>query len=78
MARFDTGVSRYIKAQAMVEVGFPVDWRGSVEIACKHCPYFSRSTGRCNLTQSVVNFPDKFVGEQCPLEPIEEEVQENA
>lgn len=72
MANFDTGVSRYIKARAVVEVGFPVDWRGSVEIACKHCNYFSRSTGRCNLTQRVVNYPEKYVGEDCPLEPIEE------
>lgn len=78
MANFDTGVSRYIKARAVVEVGFPVDWRGSVEINCMHCPFFNRSTGRCNLTQSVVAFPTKYVGSECPLEPIEEEeVQEH-
>lgn len=73
MANFETGVSRYIKARAVVEVGFPVDWRGSVEIACKHCPFYRPSTRQCGLTQSVVNYPEKFVGDCCPLEPIEGE-----
>ena len=27
MANFDTGVARYIKTRAVVEVGFPVDHR---------------------------------------------------
>ena len=74
MANFDTGVMRYIKARAVVEVGFPVDWRGSVEIACKHCQFFVRSTNRCGLTQQVVNYPDKFVGNECPLEEVKEDV----
>lgn len=73
MACFDTGVSRFIKTRAVVEVGFPVDWRGSVEIACKHCPFYVRATQKCALNQSVVNFPDKFVGSECPLEMIESE-----
>ena len=72
MANFDTGVSRYIKARAVVEVGFPVDWRGSVDISCKQCNFFVRATQRCGLTQQVVNFPEKYVGDSCPLEPVEE------
>ncbi len=72
MANFDTGVSRYIKTRAVVEVAFPVDWRGSVEIACKHCPFYVRATQRCALNQAVVNFPEKYVGSECPLEIIEE------
>lgn len=73
MACFDSGVQRYIKTKAVVHQSFPVDWRGSVEIACKHCNYFDRAKQRCWLTQQVVNFPDKYVGECCPLEIIEEE-----
>ena len=73
MANFDTGVARYIKTRAVVEVGFPVDHRGSVEISCRHCPFFIKSQVRCGLTQQVVNFPEKYVGESCPLEIIEEE-----
>lgn len=72
MANFDTGVSKYIKTRAVVETYFPVDWRGSVEIACKHCNYFVRANQRCGLTQQVVNFPERYVGECCPLEVIEE------
>lgn len=77
MANFDTGVSRYVKTRAVVEVGFPVDWRGSVEIACKHCPYYVRATQKCALNQAVVNYPEKFVGSECPLEIVEEEVKED-
>lgn len=73
MANFKSGVSRYIKARAVVEVGFPVDLRGSMEIACKHCPFFERAKNRCWLTQDVVNFPDKYVGDTCPLEEVNEE-----
>lgn len=73
MPNFDDGVKRYIKARAVVEVGFPVDWRDSAEIACKHCPFFVRATNRCGLTQDVVNFPDRYVGSTCPLEAVEEE-----
>lgn len=77
MANFDTGVSRFIKTRAVVEVGFPVDWRGNVEIACKHCNFFVQATRKCGLTQTVVNFPEKYVGNDCPLEIIEEEENEN-
>lgn len=72
MANFEDGVKRYIKARAVVEVGFPVDWRDSVEIACKHCPFYIVATRKCGLTHDVVYFPEKYVGSNCPLEPIEE------
>jgi hypothetical protein len=74
MANFDTGVKRYIKTYAVVEVFFPVDWKDNPEVACKHCPFFVRSSQRCGLTQSVVNFPDKYVGECCPLEEVRYDV----
>ncbi len=73
MANFDTGVMKYIKAVAVVETGFPVDWKGNAEIACKHCNFFVRATQRCGLTQQIVNFPDKYVGETCPLQEVTEE-----
>jgi hypothetical protein len=75
MANFDSGVKRYIKARATVEVFFPVDWRDSAEIACKHCKFFVRSTMRCGLNQEVVNYPERYVGECCPLEEVIEDVQ---
>lgn len=73
MANFETGVKRYIMAQAVVTVGFPVDWRDNAEIACKHCNFFVKATQRCGLTQQIVNYPDKYVGECCPLEEITEQ-----
>lgn len=73
MANFESGVKRYIKGRVTLEVGFPVDWRDNPEIACKHCRFFVRATNRCGLTQDVVNYPDKYVGETCPLELVEEE-----
>jgi hypothetical protein len=73
MANFDNGVARYIKAVAVVEVNFPVDFKGREEIACKHCQFYVRSTQRCGLNQQVVNYPEYYVGVDCPLEPIEEE-----
>ena len=72
MANFETGVKAYVKARATVEVFFPIDWRGSVEIACKHCPFYVKATQRCGLNQEVVNFPDRYVGRECPLEEVKE------
>ncbi len=78
MANFEDGVKRFIKCQATVFVNFPVDWRDSAEVACKHCQFFVHSTRKCGLTQSVVNFPEKYVGCDCPLEEIiEDEENEN-
>lgn len=72
MANFDSGVARYIKARAVVEVNFPVDWKGNADIACKHCPFYVRATQRCGLNQSIVNYPEKYVGEDCPLQEVTE------
>ena len=73
MACFDTGVSRYIKMRAVIEQSFPVDWKGNVDISCKHCEFYVRATQRCALAQKVVNYPEKYRGECCPLEFVEEE-----
>ena len=73
MPNFDSGVKRYIKTRAVVEVGFPVDWKDKASIACKHCPFYVRATFRCGLNQTLINYPDTYVGEYCPLEIVEEE-----
>lgn len=71
MANFENGVARYVIGQATVTVGFPVDFRGNEEIACKHCKFFVRATTRCALNQEMVNYPEKYVGVHCPLERID-------
>lgn len=73
MPNFDSGVKRFIKATATVFVSFPVDWADRPDIACKHCQFFVRATQRCALTQSVVNYPEKYIGADCPLEEVTEE-----
>ncbi len=71
MACFDSGVKGYIKARAVVEVSFPIDWKDNAEIACKHCQYYIRATQKCALNSEVVNYPEKFVGANCPLIQVE-------
>ena len=71
MANFDNGVASYVIGRAVVEVGFPVDFKGNAEIACKHCKFYVRATQRCALNQEIVNYPEKYVGVNCPLERID-------
>lgn len=71
MSDFSSGVKRYIKAQATVQVSFPVDWKDNAEIACKHCQFYIRATQRCALNQEVVNYPERYVGSECPLIQVE-------
>lgn len=73
MANFENGVARYIKGRVTLTVGFPVDFRGNAEIACKHCKFYVRATQRCALNQEMINFPEKYVGVNCPLERFEDD-----
>ena len=77
MASFENGVKRYITATATVTVHFPVDWHENAEVACKHCNFYVRATQRCGLTQTIVNYPERFVGVDCPLEEVTEDVSGN-
>lgn len=73
MANFDSGVSGYIVGYAIIEVGFPVDMKGNADISCKHCPYLSSNERMCQLNKEPVAYPTKFVGDKCPLKPVEKE-----
>lgn len=68
MANFDSGVSGYITAFATVTVHFPVDFRGNRFVCCEQCRYYSRSGRLCQLNKEIVEFPEKYVGSNCPLE----------
>lgn len=76
MSSFESGVSDFIHAQAVVTVHFPVDLKGNAEIACKHCPYLSANERMCQLNKEPVNYPNKYVGAFCPLIQINNEIQE--
>lgn len=69
--RFESGVAGYVKAYAVVNVNFPVDSKGGAEISCKHCPYLSSNERMCQLNKEPVAYPNKFVGDKCPLQEIE-------
>lgn len=73
MANFESGVASYVIARAVVEVGFPVDFRGNADINCYQCKFFSRNTGICQLTKEIVEYPTKYIGAACPLQLVEEE-----
>ena len=73
MANFESGVSSYIRAKAMVEVFFPVDAKGCADISCRQCYYFRDHSNRCGLNGEICQYPSKYVGDSCPLHPYEEE-----
>ena len=77
MAYFDNGIQDYIIAECTVRVAFPIDKKGQPDISCKHCNYFVRATQRCGLTQTIVNYPDHFVGVDCPMKPITQKEYED-
>lgn len=77
MANFDSGVKRFIKAQATVTVYFPVDMKDRAEVNCYLCKFFSRQTGMCQLTKEISEYPQKYIGSHCPLDVIEELQKEN-
>lgn len=74
MANFESGVASYVKAEAVIKVNFPVDEKGRAEIACKHCPYLSSNERMCQLNKEPVAYPNKFVGDMCPLREVEKDV----
>lgn len=78
MPCFDSGVYGYVKASALVTVSFPVDKRGNAAIACIYCPYLSANQKICQLNKSIVAFPEKYVGDNCPLERMEDNEQSAA
>ena len=71
---FESGVASYIKAEAVIKVNFPVDDKGRQEIACKHCPYLSSNERMCQLNKEPVAYPNKYVGDMCPLREVEKDV----
>lgn len=71
---FESGVASYIKAEAVIKVNFPVDEKGRAEIACKHCPYLSSNERMCQLNKEPVAYPNKYVGDMCPLSEVKKDV----
>ena len=75
LSRFDSGVSKYIKGKATIEIGFPVDMKGKPDICCKRCKLFVMRSyvATCALTGEIIPYPDNYVGVNCPLEVEEDD-----
>lgn len=74
MPKFESGVASYVKSEALVKVNFPVDEKGRADISCKHCPYLSSNERMCQLNKEPVAYPNKFVGDMCPLQEVKTDV----
>lgn len=72
MPNFDSGVKEYIVAEATVRVHFPVNFQDRADVSCNQCQFFRRSTQLCGLNGAVCEYPQKYVGSQCPLVPVNE------
>lgn len=73
---FESGVSKYVACKAEVHMFFPIDERGKSMVCCALCSYYRKTINRCGLTEEVIPFPDRYVGDGCPLEEIKEESNE--
>ena len=71
MARFESGVSGYVKTYAIIEVNFPIDSKGNADISCIRCPHLSSNERICQLNKRPVAYPQRYVGDYCPLQEIE-------
>lgn len=67
MPSFENGVSGYVRATATVEVFFPVDGKGNADVCCMQCEYFHRTSSRCGLNDKICAYPQKYIGQNCPL-----------
>lgn len=67
MGSFDSGVSSYVRGRAVVEQFWPVDLRGNADINCTNCFYFREASRRCGITGEVTAYPNKYVGNSCPM-----------
>ena len=71
MAYFESGVASYIHGVGKVENFFPVGKSGRPYICCEYCDMFLRSSQVCPLTHEPILAPSKFVGDMCPLMPMD-------
>lgn len=67
MATYESGVSAYVRGTATVEVFFPVDAKGNADVNCYQCEFFHRTSVRCGLNNRICAYPQRNIGQYCPL-----------
>lgn len=75
MPNFESGVSGYKKGIARIVVAFPIDWNGHADVSCKQCEFYQPTARKCGLSHTVVAFPERYVGDFCPLEIMEDNAE---
>ena len=68
MNKFEDGVKGYITGTYAIKISFPINWNDVPDVCCYQCKMFSRSTGICQLTKEVSEYPTKYISSHCPLE----------
>lgn len=67
MEKFESGVKDFIRGTAVITVNFPIDWSGREFVNCLQCPYLSSNERTCQLNKRPVQFPQRYIGYDCPL-----------
>lgn len=67
MADFESGVTAYVHATATIDVYFPVDAKGVADVNCYQCEMFHRTSSRCGINGKICAYPQKYIGQYCPL-----------
>lgn len=68
MPDFESGVKGFVIGKATVINVFPIDFKDRADISCYQCRYFRRSSSSCALNGEICQYPEKYVGVNCPLE----------
>lgn len=75
MPNFDDGVKAFVIGECTIKVHFPIDWRDNADVNCYQCNFFSRTSGLCQLTKEISEYPTKYISSTCPLK-FSGEIQE--
>lgn len=63
---FDSGVKSYVIGVYTVQQPFPVNWKGEPDVRCEMCRFYNWQK-RCRLNDQIVEYPDRYIGSNCPL-----------
>ena len=72
----NSGVKGYKHGRAVVTVPFPIDFKGHLYLACTFCGFYRQTSRRCGLNGEIPAFPDRYIGDMCPLEFEEDKEEE--
>ena len=63
-----SGIKNYKVGTATVQASFPIDLKGNLYLCCEMCRFYRQTSRRCGLNGELTAFPERYIGEFCPLE----------